>query len=70
MKRRIDYESNTVLPDIIVRAFNKAEDDILENKNEEDKILLHLAHLRHVCLIWFSTHEIIMKEENDELQGR
>jgi hypothetical protein len=63
MKRRIDYESKTVLPDEIAGMFRKAEKNIMENKNEVDKIILHLSRLRFECTVWFSDHETILKEE-------
>jgi hypothetical protein len=63
MKRRINYESKTVLPEEIAGMFRKAENNITENKNETDKIILHLSRLRYECTVWFSAHETIMKEE-------
>jgi hypothetical protein len=62
MKRRIDYESKMVLPNEIAGMFRKAQKNIMENKNEVDKIILHLFRLRFECAHWFSDHETIMKE--------
>jgi hypothetical protein len=68
MKRRLDYESKMVLPDEIAMMFCKAEKNIMENKNEIDKIILHLSRLRYECTNWFSKHETLIDTGKIDVQ--
>jgi hypothetical protein len=62
VKRRINYESKMVLPDEIAKMFRMAEKNMMENKDEIDKIMLHLQKLRYDCTVWLSAHETIIEE--------
>jgi hypothetical protein len=62
MLRRISYESETVLPEEVSKAFQKAEERICENKYEIDKIILHLAWLKSECMQWFNSHKALTRE--------
>jgi dihydrodipicolinate synthase/N-acetylneuraminate lyase len=66
MRRRIEYKSKTVLPDEVAGMFRKAEKGITENKNEIDKIIIHLSRLRSECTNWFSDHKTILKGHENE----
>jgi oligoribonuclease NrnB/cAMP/cGMP phosphodiesterase (DHH superfamily) len=62
VKCRIDYESETVLPDEIAIAIGEAQRDIIESEYERDKIIVHLAKLKYTCIKWFDSHGTISEE--------
>jgi oligoribonuclease NrnB/cAMP/cGMP phosphodiesterase (DHH superfamily) len=62
VKRRINYESGTVLPDEIAIAIDEAQRGIIENERERDKIIIHLARLKYTCIKWFDSHGTISEE--------
>jgi hypothetical protein len=62
MKRRINYESKTVLPDEVLQMFRKTENLIWETREEADKSILYLQKLKFDLTSWFSEHETILEE--------
>jgi hypothetical protein len=63
VKRLIEYESETVLPDEISRSFTEMEKNILEHEYEIDKILVYLGNFKFGCITWFADHETLIEEE-------
>jgi hypothetical protein len=58
MKRLIEYESETVLPEEISRSFTETEKNIQADKCEIDKILVHLGSFKFDCIKWFANNAI------------
>jgi len=58
MKRKLEYESEKVLPEELSEIIKKLELNILRDRNESDKILCHIGHLRYDLVVWFSNKEI------------
>jgi hypothetical protein len=62
MRRRIDYESEHVLPDDPEASFSEAVRRICESKYESDKTIIGLSRLKFECIKWFRNHETILEE--------
>jgi hypothetical protein len=57
MRRKILYMSKTVLPKELSLRFLDAEEYILADRNETDKIMCHLSWLKHCIITWFDEHQ-------------
>jgi hypothetical protein len=58
MKRGIVYESDTVLPDFVKRLIGYAEEYIMADRREEDKIAVHCSWLQNKLTSWFAEHTV------------
>jgi tRNA(His) 5'-end guanylyltransferase len=54
MIRKIEYESNTVLPPEITEILRIAGKAFLEHSREADKTMLIFDNLRTALTVWFS----------------
>jgi hypothetical protein len=57
MRRKILYESESLFPRELSLKFLDAQEYILADKNEPDKIVVHLSWLKHGVITWFDEHE-------------
>jgi hypothetical protein len=62
MKIKIIYESDILLPNEILKAFEELHKDIRENKYEEDKVYLCIERLKRKFIYWI--------DENRKKVGR
>lgn len=58
MKIVISYESETILPDELQKAFDTAYKRICENRFEPDKIHIDIEHLRRDVILFLAEHLI------------
>jgi hypothetical protein len=56
MKRKITYESETILPVEIERLLNDTQEYVLAHKYEGDKVIIDFSWLKRELIRWFDDH--------------
>jgi len=54
MKIKLEYESDTLLPEEMMNKFNEMQRRILECRYENDKIICHIGWLRSELIHWIA----------------
>jgi hypothetical protein len=63
MKRQVIYESDKILPLSMELNLLHAQEYIMADRNEPDKMLAHFSWLKRCVTDWFYNHSNIYKEE-------
>lgn len=52
MKTKLEYESETLIPQMLEDAFTRMKEKIFRDKIEQDKILCHIENFRGDLIRW------------------